>query len=156
MGYTARHFRGYLSGLGAAKPTSVATATLAVTGAATSASLVTTGNVTAARHLASSLGTAGAPAFAATTALDGGLYWISTSLTAISAGGAAFLYGSNAQTVINMPGYFASYVDIVQVATPAAPGATVARLFAVDAGASKNRISAIFDSGAAQTMATEP
>lgn len=116
MGYTARNFRGYLSGAGALKPASVAT------GAITGSSLVTTGNVTAARHLASSLGTAAEPAFAATTALDGGLYWINAALTAIAAGGSAYIYGSSSQCVPNLalaPNLSVTTVAKV-IATPAA------------------------------------
>ena len=115
-----------------------------------------TGNVTAARHLASSLGTAGAPAFAATGATDGGLYWVNAAIAALSAGGVTWAYGTATQAVLNLPAKCESFLDLAQITAPAAPAATVARLYSVDSGATKNRIAAIFDTGAQQTVATEP
>jgi hypothetical protein len=47
-------------------------------------------------------------------------------------------------------------IDMAEQTAPGAPGANTGRLFMVDNGAGKTRLSVIFPSGAAQTIATEP
>jgi len=85
-----------------------------------------------------------------------GLYRISADLWALAGGGAASIYGSGSQVVSNLNHRFESYLELPQIAEPAAPSAGITRIYAVDNGASKTQARARFDSGAAQAVATEP
>lgn len=100
MGYTARNFRGYLSGLGAAKPTSV----------------VASGNVTAARHVASSFGTAADPAFTYAGDLTSGDFLSAAGVagTTVAGGAPILISGSGIFTYIPL------YVESTFVPTPTA------------------------------------
>ena len=62
----------------------------------------------------------------------------------------------NGRSTVNAELTLASYLAFTQIAAPSAPAGTVARMYAVDSGASKNRVAVIFDTGVAQTVATEP
>jgi len=52
--------------------------------------------------------------------------------------------------------FLAEYMEMSEVAAPAAPGADKARLFVRDNGSSKSQLCVIFPTGAIQVIATEP
>ena len=91
--------------------------------------------------------------------VQGGVDVLAFQSTAVT-GGVAFNasagFTANTSASILSPLTLSSYLALTQIAAPSAPTGTVARVYAVDSGASKNRVAVIFDTGAAQTVATEP
>jgi hypothetical protein len=63
-------------------------------------------------------------------------------------------FGATASRIRRL--FMAEYLEISEMAAPAAPGADKARFFCRDTGGGKSQICAIFPTGAIQVIATEP
>lgn len=149
MAYASRFGRGYLSGFN----------TIQATGAITSSS-----TVTGTDFLATARGTGAAPAFRVFVTGDTnavGILSTSDSVLGIAGAGATRMTVASVLAVtpaITFTGTATMSNGFImpQVATPSAPAAGSVHIYNVDNGASKSQARALFDSGAAQALATEP
>lgn len=148
MGYPNRTFRGYLTGI----------ATLTTTGAITAGGAIeSSSTVTGTRLIASTSGAVGTPAIDIVNGANHyGLYEVGGALVIAVAGAARGQASSSGLQALNGPLITPTFVEFTQTTTPSAPAAGTTRIYGVDNGGSKTQFRALFDSGAAQAMATEP
>lgn len=90
---------------------------------------------------------------AAATALSGDLNLGSGKFTVAAASGNTSTQGTLAATGALSLG---NLVEMTEISAPAAPTANGVRIYAVDNGAGKTQLMALFQSGAAQQLAIEP
>lgn len=96
-------------------------------------------------------GTAAAPGIAFNGNADIGLYRSATNVTTV-AGSVVLGAVTFSSNVVVTEGY----IELGQIASPAAPAAGKVRIYNVDNGGTKSQTRALFDTGVAQTTNTEP
>lgn len=72
------------------------------------------------------------------------------SATDVNMNGTRLLFANNATLAMT------GYIELAQIATPAAPAVGKVRIYVADNGASKSQTRAMFDTGVAQVTNTEP
>jgi hypothetical protein len=83
---------------------------------------------------------------------DIGLYRSAAGVLAINSGNGGSLRDLTLRNVVGQTGY----TEMSEMTAPAAPAANGCRIYAVDNGAGKTQLMAIFSSGAAQQLAIQP